>query len=467
MRKKDGLGMLKLLRVGVVLAVAYATIVIAAPEPALADTEVVANWQMNEGSSASTMIDSGPFGLHGDIGDDVITDYSILGATGYRWLYKRPNEFPAEPERLITVPHDWHLNPGSGDFAIEFRYRTDKNFGNVLQKGQSHSAGGYFKFEQPNGFMTCLFKDGSGKRRATTSPIATNDNQWHTIRCELDGSRLKLYVDGNLVRNVSQSLGEIANTKDFSIGGKQDCDQVSVTCDYFTGQIDYVTIEREGVGSPPPPPPPPPPPGGGDISYVDSNTDTSSSSSHDVNIPSVEPGDLLILFATSAGTASVGDPSGGGWNALGTASEDKLMTRVWIRVAQSGDSGDEIMVPFSGGAKGNVTVVAYRGASDIGDWDLDVPSGSSDTRITPVSEAGASEAFAVSFWVHRDSTTDAFNLLDSAVVRESDAGTGGGHPTILLADSGGAVTGSYGNLGAMADSSSSRGNTWTIILDPD
>jgi hypothetical protein len=175
----------------------------------------------------------------------------------------------------------------------------------------------------------------------------------------------------------------------------------------------------------------------------------------------------LILFATSASDASVGEPSGGGWSALGTASEDKLITRVWTRVAQSGDSGDEVTVPFSGRAKGNVTIVAYRGVNGLGDWDLDVASGSSSTRVTPVSQAGSSDAFAVSFWVHRDSATDGFDLLDSAAVRESDAGSGGGHATILLADSGGEVTGNYGNLRARADSSSSRGNTWTIILDPD
>jgi len=80
-----------------------------------------------------------------------------------------------------------------------------------------------------------------------------------------------------------------------------------------------------------------------------------------------------------------------------------LTTRVWIRIAQSGDSGDAITVNFSSRAKGNLTVVAYRGVDDVGDWDSDVPSGSSDTRVTPVSQAGTSEAFAVSFWVHRDS----------------------------------------------------------------
>ena len=294
-------------RVAAVMAVAFSTIAIVAPEPAQADTEVVANWQMNEGSSASTMNDSGPYGIDGQIGDDVITNYSIGGATGYRWLYKRPNEFPPEPERLITVPHHELLNPGSGDSAVEFRYRTDKNFGNIIQKGQSRTNGGYFKFENPQGKMRCLFKDATGDRRAVSSPESTNDGQWHTIRCEKTSNMLRLYVDGVKVRDVSHSLGSMGNNWDLAIAGKLDCNQFNVTCDYFTGDLDYIRIEKEGASTAPPPPS-----GGEDISHVGSNSETANSSSHDVDIPSVQSGDLLILFATSAGSASIGNPMGSG-----------------------------------------------------------------------------------------------------------------------------------------------------------
>jgi hypothetical protein len=39
---------------------------------------------------------------------------------------------PADPEHLVVVPHSNALNPGSGDFAVEFRMRTTHSFGNVI-----------------------------------------------------------------------------------------------------------------------------------------------------------------------------------------------------------------------------------------------------------------------------------------------------------------------------------------------
>ena len=38
------------------------------------------------------------------------------------------------------------------------------------------------------------------------------------------------------------STGKISNTRPISIAGKLNCDQVTTTCDYFTGDIDYVKI---------------------------------------------------------------------------------------------------------------------------------------------------------------------------------------------------------------------------------
>jgi hypothetical protein len=145
------------------------------------------------------------------------------------------------------VPDDNRLDAQNEDYAIQFRYKTTRNFGNVVQKGQNGSSGGYFKFEQPNGYMTCLFKDSNRVQRAVKSPIKTNDGQWHTIRCELSDWGIRLYVDGNQVRSRRTSLGSINNSRPLSIGGKQNCNQSSITCDYFTGEIDYVRIEKGGV----------------------------------------------------------------------------------------------------------------------------------------------------------------------------------------------------------------------------
>ena len=73
------------------------------------------------------------------------------------------------------MPDNATLRPGSSDFAVTVRYRTTENFGNILQKGQSGGNKGYWKFQQPKGIVSCLFRgaDGSksvnsGVRRSTT-----------------------------------------------------------------------------------------------------------------------------------------------------------------------------------------------------------------------------------------------------------------------------------------------------------
>ena len=40
------------------------------------------------------------------------------------------------------------------------------------------------------------------------------------------------------------STGNITNNRPISIAGKLNCDQVTTTCDYFTGDIDYITIKN-------------------------------------------------------------------------------------------------------------------------------------------------------------------------------------------------------------------------------
>jgi hypothetical protein len=44
-------------------------------------------------------------------------------------------------------------------------------------------------------------------------------------------------------RSLDGPTGDITNTVPLTIGGKLNCDQISVTCDYFVGEIDYIRIE--------------------------------------------------------------------------------------------------------------------------------------------------------------------------------------------------------------------------------
>ena len=216
-------------------------------EPGGADV-TIALWRMDEGWGASTMGDAGPHGMDGSVGSAVQTGVDHSGSKGYRWPWTDPGAPPAKPQRLVRVG-DSRLNPGSRDYSVTIRFRTSAASGNVLQKGQGLTPGGYFKVEIPGGRAFCLFvsRDSQGNlrgQRGIKAPRALNDGAWHTVRCEKTADQVTMTVDGStVVRSETGPIGPISNSMPLSIGGKSQCDQVSVDCDYFSGHIDWVRIQ--------------------------------------------------------------------------------------------------------------------------------------------------------------------------------------------------------------------------------
>lgn len=219
----------------------------ATPVASASATEVLADWQMNEAAGATVMVDGSGNGLDGVIGSAVVTGVVGTDSLGYKWTYTSPNQPPPKPERLVQAGDD-RLNPGSGDYAVTIRFWTTQSFGNIIQKGQSGIKGGYFKWQIPSGKLSCLFRglaaDGSVQSKSVNSgSTLLNDGAWHTVRCERTVDRVTMTIDGTITRKGIGPTGDITNTKPLTIGGKLSCDQISVTCDYFVGEIDYIRIE--------------------------------------------------------------------------------------------------------------------------------------------------------------------------------------------------------------------------------
>jgi hypothetical protein len=202
----------------------------------------VASWQMNEPGGAGTMADSSGHGLNGSIGREVGTDLHADGAIGYRFTKLDPDTPPTHPRHLVTVPDSGELNPGTRDFAVTVRLRTTYRFGNIIQKGQATVGGGNFKLQIPNGIVECIFR-GSYGTMEVSSTRRLNDGYWHTVRCDRGYSGLTLTVDGAPVARRDGWTGRIENSWPLAIGGKTDCDQVHVGCDYYAGDLDYVRID--------------------------------------------------------------------------------------------------------------------------------------------------------------------------------------------------------------------------------
>jgi|tagenome__1003787_1003787.scaffolds.fasta_scaffold20416254_1 hypothetical protein len=214
----------------------------------LAKAGPTVDFEMDEPVGSTVMTDS-VGGVNGAIASspEITTGVAFDGATGYQWTRRPPNQPPAVPEHVIQVPDNPALEPGSNytSFTVEIRYRTKENFGNITQKGQSASRGGQWKIQNPQGMPSCLFKDGTGARVATRVKSPINDNQWHTLTCVLTRTRVTALVDGVEVNHKNGSIGTVDNSIPMTVGGKINCNQSTITCDYFSGMIDYIRITKE------------------------------------------------------------------------------------------------------------------------------------------------------------------------------------------------------------------------------
>jgi hypothetical protein len=238
----------RIIAAGLLSCMTAAVLVTAGPAaPALAAANTtLANWQMNEVAGATVMVDTSGNGINGTIGSAV--QRLVDGTTrAYHWPSTAPNQPPPKPERLVQVA-DSRLNPGTRDFAVTMRFRTTHSYGNMIQKGQSQTSGGYFKWQIPQGVLSCLFRgrDTSGNvlnKSVSSGTTLLNDGAWHTVRCERTTTGVTMTIDGTITRHANGSTGSISNTVPLTIAGKLNCDQMTVTCDYFAGDIDFVQIE--------------------------------------------------------------------------------------------------------------------------------------------------------------------------------------------------------------------------------
>ncbi|WP_346115691.1 PKD domain-containing protein [Micromonospora coerulea] len=236
-------------RLGVAALLAGAGVGLAASPAQATATRTVAFWSMDEPAGASVLRDSSGNGRDGTIGTEVVTGALYAGATGHRFATHLPTDMEYVPGHVNLVPHSTELNPDAGDFSFTIRYRTTYSFGNILQKGQGATAGGYWKFEAPGGKPKCLFRGGDGASRTGYTDVPIADGQWHTVTCNRTSTYVEMYVDGVRTSRLTGPTGTIANSRQLSIGGKSSCDGVNVTCDYFAGDIDYVKILKGAGGT--------------------------------------------------------------------------------------------------------------------------------------------------------------------------------------------------------------------------
>ncbi|MDI6101035.1 laminin G domain-containing protein [Actinoplanes sp. NEAU-A12] len=207
-----------------------------------ASAHVMAVWAMNETAGSTWMTDAGGRGHHGQIGREVGTGLATGYESGYRFERLEPDTPPARPGHVVSVADHSDLDPGERDFAVTMRLRTTHKFGNIIQKGQATVTGGSWKVQIPNGRATCTYRGSKGTIELI-APYKINDGVWHVVRCVRLRQGVFLSIDGRQAAVREGWTGTIDNQWPVSIGGKLDCDQVEVGCDYYAGDLDWVTVE--------------------------------------------------------------------------------------------------------------------------------------------------------------------------------------------------------------------------------
>lgn len=430
----------------------------AAPSAAAEPMTPLAVWEMNEPPGARAMVDSSGNGLHGYIGTSIKTGVVVEGETAYRWPYRWPASPPAEPERLLQIS-DTRLNPGTRDYAVTVQFKTVHGFGNIIQKGQSGAAGGMFKFQAPKGIVACIFR-GSAGNSSVKSPQPLNDGAWHTVRCVRDERGVTMTVDGVDIRTNGQPTGNIANNATLTIGGKLYCDQVEVTCDYFSGNIGRVQIDvgtdvaNERAGG---------------LSFVAAASSTGNAISARLTLPAgIQPGDQLLLFLTTNRAATTPGPTaGGGWTQLQSGAGDlsQIQTWVWARSAVAGDAGRLVSVPLDVQAKYVLSGAAYRGAV-IDSSALIAETRNRRDHTTPPATADDTGSWVVSFWSDKTSATTDWVSPAGVTDRAERIGIGSGRVSSLLADTKQVPIGLVAGSTATADASSLKATMVNVVLRP-
>lgn len=213
--------------------------------PASAAPVTVANWQMNEPPGARIAYDSSGNNLHATVGANVATGLKDGTTTYYRPNYIQYGSPVVDRQHLVVRTEDSRLDPGAGGFTATVRTRTVAQAGNLMQKGQSNTAGGYWKMEiASGGKVFCMFKDSSGVSRALKSNRLVNDNRWHVLQCVRSTSAMEIWIDGVRDRRWVVPAGNVDNSWELSIGGKPRCNGGTVSCDYYNGDLDYVTLTK-------------------------------------------------------------------------------------------------------------------------------------------------------------------------------------------------------------------------------
>lgn len=200
--------------------------------------------------------------------------------------------------------------------------------------------------------------------------------------------------------------------------------------------------------------------------FVAAASANANTTAHRVQIPdNVAPGDRLVLFfSINSINPTVSAPTGvTGWSGVSQQATTSMVSRAWQKAAEPGDAGSTVTVPLSAAAKGDLTVVAYRGTNVTVKAFASQSYVGQSSFVSPT-VTGPASAWLVTYWGHKASSTTTWQPPGGQTVRSSTIGAGSGAISGLLTDGAGA-TGAT-EAGGLTASTNGSGHAvvWSLLI---
>lgn len=179
----------------------------------------------------------------------------------------------------------------------------------------------------------------------------------------------------------------------------------------------------------------------------------------------IQPGDRLVLFATTNRLATATTPAG--WTLRSSVVDGTdLKSWVYTRAVPAGGAGTSVAVAMDATSKTNLSLLAYAGAADAGAVVGVNEPGSTALHRSPAATVASAGSTVVSYWADKPAAAHGWTLLQEVTAEASGFGTGGGLLTSVVGDSSGVGSGTWPGATANAGTSSAKAVAWTVVLPP-
>lgn len=192
-----------------------------------------------------------------------------------------------------------------------------------------------------------------------------------------------------------------------------------------------------------------------------------NSSTPSIVVPNtVQTGDRLLLFVSTASATTVTAPAG--WTQLSTTVDGADMrSTVFTRVVVAGTAGSTVIARLGAQAKASLLLAAYSGTGEPTVFaSAPETAASPTTHVAPSVAVATGGSIVVRHWSDKVNTAHGWTTSAGVTLRASTNGSGSGMVTAALADEVASAPGDSGTATGTAGVASGKAISWTVVVPP-